>query len=1378
MFDPYREYSMDAPLTYLLKLCILLLFLTSAAQAGAPNFEVKLEDAAPGEIKAIYQDKKGFMWFGGRNALLRYNAYEFQTIQAVEQDAGKIKKVNPYFVTDIMTDSSGTLWVATLRGLYIFNYDNEVLVRPVAQDGSLDPLFLGQLQDIHELPNGQMIIGTDGAGIALFDKHTRQITWRQPDITPTETDEFAVLNRAVRTILVDSQQRIWISTARGLNQFDPVSKSLSLYVPNPNSPATKEDNAIITMAEDKSGNIIGGTFGGGLYIFDTQKHTFRRFRNNPQDPTSLPDDAVWQVLMTSSGRIWLGLGRGGVTQFNAEQGTFTRFNYVYGTPGAPAYGATIALYEDNNKNIWAGHYPGMVSFHDHSSEAISVYRKSNEVAKGISDNNILALVEDPHKNLWLAVGEGVDYFNRKADTFKYYNNRLGNYPASGTLSAYLDRQAVLWVGTWMEGFSRFNKTADRFEVMPFSAALANADETSGEQLNDSIIWGYCEDKNNDLWVGTHYAGISRYDAEQKRFTKYKNDGTEGGLANNIAWTCYEDSKGRFWVGTSDGLSLKNTGAETFKNYRREEGNNNSLRSGSVLDIYEDSKHRLWFATDNGLHLYREDSDDFEVFTADNGFINSGIRALTGDRLGNLWLGTNNGIVRFNPDTLDVKNYLYFAGKKCGAVNTGAALTSSNGEVMFGTTDGLIIIDAEKLTTNEQQLPVVLTDFKVFAKSVTVGEPGGLLKKVVNNTDKIVLDYTKKMFSFEFALLNYRSAYKNTYAYMLEGFDRGWREVGIAREAQYTNLSPGTYVFKVRAANNDGVWTTEPKSIVVEQMPPPWKTWWAYTFYAVLIAASIAYFVFLQKLKQRKVEEQNRLLEFKVLERTRDLAQKNKDIQTLLANMRQGLLAIEEGAVIHHEYSTHLESIFETQAIEGRDVIDFLFGNALLDDDVICQMRSSINSMIGEDEMNYAMNAHILIREYQLRVGEQVKTLSLDWSPILDADDNVVRLMVSIRDSTELKALEREAGVKKRELEIIGQLLPISTKKFTDYLDSSERYIKECLALLTQLNTPDGVLLGKLFRNMHTLKGNSRNYRFSYVTNAAHEAETFFEQARNLPADQLRSKLTAELESVGAVINDYKRVYHTLMAHNEPASGHGSGLWISREAIADIKLNAEQIGALVPASSQSILNIIEKTCAAALGEVIAPVVDALPDIAQSLGKNAPQVIIADAGILLKEAVHERLRAVFMHLLRNSLDHGIEPEAARLVSHKDPVGTITIDVSLLNNHVVILLRDDGRGLNLHRLYQKGVEAGLWDAASVSSLATIANSIFNAGVSTKQTLDHISGRGVGLDAVKQFLIEIGGDISVEIIDADGEFAKTIQREGVSCAFKITLPITYCVA
>lgn len=613
--------------------------------------------------------------------------------------------------------------------------------------------------------------------------------------------------------------------------------------------------------------------------------------------------------------------------------------------------------------------------------------------------------------------------------------------------------------------------------------------------------------------------------------------------------------------------------------------------------------------------------------------------------------------------------------------------------------------------------------------------------------------------------------------MLEGFDRGWREVGNTREAQYTNLSPGTYTFKVRAANNDGVWTTQAKSIVIEQLPPPWKTWWAYTLYTALCGVCIAYFVFLQKLKQRKVEEQNRLLEFKVEERTRDLAEKNKDIQTLLANMRQGLLAIEEGGIIHHEYSTHLESIFETQTIAGQDVIDFLFKRALLDEDLISQMRSSINSMIGEDAMNYAMNAHILIREYQLRVADKIKTLSLDWSPILDGQDNVVRLMVSIRDSTELKALEHEAGVNKRELAIIGQLLPVSRKQFIDFARSSQRYISESLKIIEDGVAIDSSVLNKLFRNLHTLKGNSRTHGFTHIANIAHDAEAYLEQARSSQAGVSGPKLIETIGQVGAVLAEYEAVFRSLMVRNDPEFKRADGVWFSRAQLAEIKNNAQMITEILPEPGQFIVNLIEHSCAASLVDIIAATLDSLPAIANSLGKPAPRIIVNDAGILFKETIHETLNAVFTHLLRNSLDHGIEPVAVRMAAHKDLVGTISFDVAKTHDNVCIVLRDDGRGLDLNRLYQKGLELNLIDEAAINDPAKIAASIFNPGVSTKRSADGISGRGVGMDAVKQFLIAMGGDISVELIDANADKLTTLQRDGCACMFTVRLPIGFCL-
>ena len=232
--------------------CILSLYATlvffmgwSASVFGAaPLFEVVLEDTAPGEIKAILQDADGYMWFGGRNALLRYNAYKYQSIQAIEKKGADVKFVSPFYVTSLLQDSAGTLWVTSHTGLYYFDKKRELLLRPASENGNIDEFFLSALQDIKELPSGDLLIGGDGAGLAIFDKKTFTISWRQIDSQVEPQSAAKILERTIQKILVDSQQNIWVANNKGLNLFDFASKQFTLFVPNPQNPTSKADNAL------------------------------------------------------------------------------------------------------------------------------------------------------------------------------------------------------------------------------------------------------------------------------------------------------------------------------------------------------------------------------------------------------------------------------------------------------------------------------------------------------------------------------------------------------------------------------------------------------------------------------------------------------------------------------------------------------------------------------------------------------------------------------------------------------------------------------------------------------------------------------------------------------------------------------------------------------------------------------------------------------------------------------------------------------------------------------------------------------------------------------------------------------------------------------
>lgn len=1333
--------------------------LSGNAEDYQPNFQTVLQDTSPGEIKVILQDRQGYMWFGGRNSVLRYDAYTFQTISFMETKDGKTR--TSYYVTSMLEDANGNLWITSHTGLYLFDPDQELLARPTSPDGTIDAIVQNPLQDIAQLPTGELMFGGDGSGLTIIDPSDFRILWHSGEV---ENPNF---NPSVQRIYVDTEKRIWVANNQGLNLFDPINKTFTLFVPNPSNPNSKADNAMVSLAEDPFGNILGGTLGKGLYIFDPENKTFTNFINNPQDPESIPDNSVWKILIDHTGKIWMSHSRTVFSWFDPDKRTFRVFNYALGQAGSPTYNAGRVIYEDNNHNIWIGHYPGTVSFHDRSTSAISVYRKNIEDPNGISDSNILAVKEDAEHNLWIAAGDGVNHFNREKGQFKRYTNKLGNYPAKGTLSAYIDRWQNVWIGTWTEGLFLLNRTSDKFDAQPSSAALATATEKHSSTLNDATVWGFCETSDQALWLGTHYAGISRYDMREKKFTKYKSGNTATTLPNNIAWTCMEDSKGRFWIGTAHGVSLMNRKSETFKSYAPDENNPHGLKSGSVLDIYEDDQNRIWLATNTGLHLFRESTEDFQIFNVNDGFHNDGIRAITGDRSGNLWLGTNNGITQFNPDSRRVKNYLTHAGKNFGGVNTGAALTSHKGEIIFGTVDGLVIIDVNRLVTNTMPPPVVLTDFKIFTRSVSPRDADTVLERAVNRTDLITLDHTKRMFSFDFAALNYRNPERNQYAYKLEGFDKDWHLVGNSREAQYTNLGAGHYIFKVRATNNDGVWSEEVKSIAIHQLPPPWRTWWAYSIYAAVVLMIIGNYVVSQQRKQRFIEGQNQLLELKVAERTQDLAEKNRDIQSLLSNMRQGLFTIQEDGSIHHEYSAYLADIFETDKIANQNAIEFLFSRADMGGDTINQIQACLMSAIGMDVANFQFNSHLLPREYDHKTSQGVKTLSLDWNPIVEGE-TILKVMVSVRDITELRILENEAKHKERELSMVAQLLNVPAEKYLSYYESSRALLRNSRQQLAA-DSVNSAILEQLFRDMHTLKGNSRAHGFHHTANCAHQAEVLYGTLQAAPNAADIEKILAIIEVTESCLEEYHNVYQNVLGrHHDSFNASLNPLLIQ-----EVQNHISAIRDSHPGVYQRITSAIEQAQTEPLKVVFAEMAEALPMMAAELNKPSPLISIRADPIRIKRNFISTLNHIFVHLFRNAIDHGIESKEERMSCRKPPVGHILVEAVAITNQLSIMLSDDGRGLNLEDLYNKALAQNRFSGIHSITRLHVANTIFSPGFSTRTAVSVTSGWGVGLDAVKHLVHDANGDIAIKISDPNRAFdvGATDNKEPFKLAIHLPL-------
>jgi signal transduction histidine kinase len=505
---------------------------------------------------------------------------------------------------------------------------------------------------------------------------------------------------------------------------------------------------------------------------------------------------------------------------------------------------------------------------------------------------------------------------------------------------------------------------------------------------------------------------------------------------------------------------------------------------------------------------------------------------------------------------------------------------------------------------------------------------------------------------------------------------------------------------------------------------------------------------------------------KIQESSALVKQKTADIQAMLHYIPQGILTVMPGNKVHPEYSSYLERILETKEIGGQDVMALVFSNTNCGVDLLSQVEAASFACIGEDGMNFEFNAHLLVKEIQKTMPDgRVKIIDLNWSPIADESGTTLRLMLSLRDVTELRALAAETHEQKRELAIIGEVLAVNQEKFHAFVDSAKQLVAENRTLVAQTNGQsshlhDPAIVNLLFRNMHTVKGNARTYGLLRLTNVFHEAEQSYDALRKDPAAAVgRERLLSELDAASASLEEYAHVNDVKLGRKGPGrrGGVDKFLMVQKDHIQRDLEMLEVVDEASLSAMQDVLarlrNSLQLIGTETIQEVLAGVFDSLPSLARELGKEAPRVVVDDHGIVVKTQVVDLLRNVFMHLYRNSMDHGIESAEKRLAQGKSPVGCIRLELSLDDDMFTLCLCDDGRGLALDVIQAKAIENKLLDAHQPTSAYAVAQLIFAPGLSTAQSVTAVSGRGVGMDAVKGFVESQGGSISLNLLPGEHE-------------------------
>lgn len=500
-----------------------------------------------------------------------------------------------------------------------------------------------------------------------------------------------------------------------------------------------------------------------------------------------------------------------------------------------------------------------------------------------------------------------------------------------------------------------------------------------------------------------------------------------------------------------------------------------------------------------------------------------------------------------------------------------------------------------------------------------------------------------------------------------------------------------------------------------------------------------------------IEDQNRNLEQRVQERTREVNEKSQNIRIMLSNLQQGVFILLPGNLIDKEYSDHLCEIMETTEVAEKGIEEFLLNRSNLTTDSKDSVLATLFSCLNETSLSFELNSDNLVKELEVNINGSIKSLEIDWNPIID-EDIVTKMMVTIRDVTELKKLQLQAMNRRRDLEIIGQIIAITPVKFGQFMAAAHKMIEASREQLSKSDSPDS--LNELFRNMHTIKGNSRVFNFSVISDKAHEAEVVLEKLRKDPPKSLpQEQLLADLNALDDILLRYEKINSEDLGRKVNKDTNDENfVMVQLDVVSEALRLLKNINSSSVESLRNNTNLVRQHLlrigTQPLSDMISGVIDSVPSLAKDLGKPVPDIRIDEEYILPKMAISELINDVCMHVFRNSLDHGIETEAERKKQGKKPKGAIKLKLKSSNDNICMIFSDDGAGLNLNRLKEKAREKGLLHEGRDLSNEEAANLVFLPSVSTAEKVTNISGRGVGMDAVASFVKNHEGHIKLNLI------------------------------
>ncbi|MBO9204389.1 MULTISPECIES: two-component regulator propeller domain-containing protein [Niastella] len=789
-------------------IAILSLLLTLAIHLFADNYPVKYLGIEQGlsnnVVTTIYQDYKGFMWFGTYDGLNRYDGYNFRIFRNIIGDSTSLHNNTIYTIEG---DAANNIWVGGLKGACVFDPVRSNFSR--LQYKSWNDATLHYVQDnIHTIQAaaGLMLIGSQQNGLLVFENKSKA-GWQIPlqqhsnyDVTAIEPDvthntawlfiqqvglcqydlakkQIHIINNTIKQsncLKLDKQGNLWLGNENGLYKYNPISNQYS-----GNYLTTR--SKVVNLYFDKQQIGWIGTDGNGLLMLPRGAAKASPYIS-PTGKLMVNSNAVYAIYEDADDRKWIGTLRGGINVIEPKTSSFTHITYNPSGNDNPVNNFIMSFCEDEKQNVWIGTDGAGLRYWDRMKNEYTQYT-SNNGQNAISSNFITSIVKDNKNEVWVSTWLGaVNRFNRQTGTFTRYDcyNPITHEKENNVWLLYQDAQNRLWACATNEGsLYLLNRKHDRFEL--FDNTITN-------------LQCLAEDRQGALWGG-NYATLIRIDRDHKQHVRY-----------NIGHTIrciHEDRHHNFWIGTQDG----------------------------------------------GLLLFDRKTGNYQRFTTADGLPGNTLLRLLEDDAGNLWLSTYNGLCRFKPQTKKARNFTQSDGLQSNQFSFNAGLALSSGEFLFGGIKGFNVFYPDSIQDATEQPAIYLTGLKIN-NTVAEGCDRCVTARTLDRIDEVTIPFERAVLSLDFLALEYAGADKINYAYFLQGWDKDWNYVNHIRTANYSRLQEGKYLFKVKIMDPDGTWGHETQLLQINVLPPWYRTWWAYLLYGGCFAGAIYIYIRYTRTQER------------------------------------------------------------------------------------------------------------------------------------------------------------------------------------------------------------------------------------------------------------------------------------------------------------------------------------------------------------------------------------------------------------------------------------------------------------------------------------------------------------------------------------------------